>query len=210
MMMKVLGRKLFFMAAATAMWLAAIQPGVLSAQTSGVGGDGFTRLLWRGTNGSISLWKLDGNLNEMGVHVYGPFPDYDPIAITAAANSYTYVLWRNTDNSISLWGVYPALNLAFYKAYGPYPCFIAETLSADTNGNSTLRLVWRNTNGQADVWFLDNNLNYIRSQVYTNSFGFNPGPASAAAVKAATPGTADPQAAAAMNKNTAVQQSMPS
>jgi hypothetical protein len=108
MMMKVLGRKLFFMAAATAMWLAAIQPGVLSAQTSGVGGDGFTRLLWRGTNGSISLWKLDGNLNEMGVHVYGPFPDYDPIAITAAANSYTYVLWRNTDNSISLWGVYPA------------------------------------------------------------------------------------------------------
>jgi hypothetical protein len=207
--MKVLGKKLFFMAAATAMWVAAIQPGVLSAQTSGVGGDGFTRLLWRGTDGSISLWKLDGNLNEVAFHVYGSSPDYDPIAITAAANSYTYVLWRNTDNSISLWGVDPALNFAFYKAYGPYPGFIAETLSADTNGNSTLRLVWRNTNGQADVWFLDAALNYIRSKVYVNSFGYNPGPASGAAVTAATPGTADPQAAAAMKNHAVVQQSMP-
>jgi hypothetical protein len=132
-------------------------------------------LALEGTNGSISLWKLDGNLNEVAFHVYGSYPDYDPIAITAAANSYTYVLWRNTDNSISLWGVDPALNFAFYKSYGPYPGFIAETLSTDTNGNSTLRLIWRNTNGQADVWFLDAALNYIRSKVYVNSLGITQG-----------------------------------
>jgi hypothetical protein len=75
----------------------------VSAQTSGVGGDGYTRLLWRGTDGSISLWKLDGNLKEVSFHAYGPYPDYEPIAITAAADSYTYGLWRKTDNSISLW-----------------------------------------------------------------------------------------------------------
>jgi hypothetical protein len=149
--------------------------------------------------------ELDGNLNEVASHVYGSTPDYDPIAITAAANSYTYVLWRKTDNSISLWGVDPTLNVAFHKEYGPYAGYIAETLSADTNGNSTLRLVWRNTNGQADVWFLDAALNYIMSKVYVNSVGFNHGPAIGAAVKAATPVTADPQAAAAMTNHAIVQ-----
>ena len=39
----------------------AFHPGVASAQTqvAAVGTDGYTRAMWRGTDGSISLWKLD-------------------------------------------------------------------------------------------------------------------------------------------------------
>ena len=46
--------------------LSAIQPGIVSAQTSGVGSDGFTRILWRGTDGKISLWKLNASLLGVG------------------------------------------------------------------------------------------------------------------------------------------------
>jgi hypothetical protein len=204
-----LSKKLLFMAAATTMWAAAFQPGILSAQTSGIGGDGNTRLLWRATDGSISLWKLNGVLAYLGSHVYGPYATWEPVSITTAQNSYTYVLWRNTNNSISLWAVDPNLNYVFSKQYGPYSGWIAETLSADTNGNSTLRLVWKNVNGQVSIWFLDSGLNLVRSAVYGPYFGYNPGPTNGAAVTASTPGATDPQAAAAMKSAADVGKEMP-
>jgi hypothetical protein len=202
-------KKLFFMAAAAVICAAAIQPGILSAQTSGIGGDGNTRLLWRATDGSISLWELDGNLNFIRFHAYGPYYGYEPVAITTAANSFTYVLWRFTDNSITLWGVDPVLNFSFFHTYGPYTGWTAETLSADTNGNSTLRLIWRNTAGQVSIWFLDPGLNFVRNAVYGPYFGYLPGPANGAAAKATTSGTPDAKAAAAMTDQGASKKLMP-
>jgi DDE domain len=40
-----------------------------------------SRACFGGYERSISLWKLDGNLNEVAFHVHGSYPDYDPIAI---------------------------------------------------------------------------------------------------------------------------------
>ena len=47
-------KRLLAVAAAVTMW-AVIQPGTVSAQTSGVGPDGYTRFLWKGTDYSVSL-----------------------------------------------------------------------------------------------------------------------------------------------------------
>jgi hypothetical protein len=55
-------KRLLAIVAAFAMWTV-IQSGTVSAQTSGVGGDGYTRNFWIGTDGRISVWKLDPNLN---------------------------------------------------------------------------------------------------------------------------------------------------
>jgi hypothetical protein len=63
-------KRLLAVAAAIAMW-ATLQSGAVSAQTGGVGGDGYTRMMWRGTDGSISIWKLDPSLNSVGAHDYG-------------------------------------------------------------------------------------------------------------------------------------------
>jgi hypothetical protein len=61
-------RKLLAAAAAITKW-ATIQPGALFALTSGIGGEWNTRVLWRGTDSSISLWKLDPGLNCVTAHV---------------------------------------------------------------------------------------------------------------------------------------------
>src|SRR5438128_2497157 len=74
-----------------------IQPGSASAQNSGVGGDGKTRLLWRATDYHISLWRLGPSLDFELFHEYGPYVGFEPIAITTAPNNTTYVLWRHTD-----------------------------------------------------------------------------------------------------------------
>src|SRR3954447_26066167 len=89
-------KSLLTVTAAMAMW-AALQPGTVSAQTGGVGGDGYTRLMWRGTDGSISLWKLDPALFSAGAHTYGPYSGWLPIAMATTGSNLGYVLWNSTD-----------------------------------------------------------------------------------------------------------------
>ena len=145
------------------------------AQNSGIGGDAFTRLLWRGTDGSIVLYKLDANLNSISSLGYGPYDQWLPIALTVANNSDTYVLWRRTDGLITIWLLDANLNFVGSQAYGPFPGWIAEHLSADTNGFSTLRLTWRETSGAFSIWFLQPNLTVSVSKVYGPFFGYLPG-----------------------------------
>jgi hypothetical protein len=165
-------KRLLAIVAAVAMW-AVIQPSTVSAQTSGVGGDGFTRNFWLGTDGRISVWKLDRNLNFVTSHDYGPYAGYSPIALTVAPNNNAYVLWRYSDGSISLWLLDPNLNFVTAHQYGPYTGYAAIGLSSDTTNN--FRVVWRYTDGTLIVWSVDQNLNYITSKNYGPYFGWDPG-----------------------------------
>ena len=126
-----------------------IQP--VLAQSSGVGCDGATRLLWRGINQSITLWKLDATLNFLTNASFGPYKGWAPEAITTACNNNTYVLWLGlTADQLAFNGT--ALiqkldaNLKFvtqqtYTQTGLFP----DSLSADPS-NNTLRLIWRGGN----------------------------------------------------------------
>ncbi|MGB6175968.1 MAG: hypothetical protein WBF43_06455 [Methylocella sp.] len=187
---------------------ATIQPGTLSAQTSGIGGDANTRLLWRGTDNRISLWKLDHSLNYVTSTVYGPYDTWLPIALTTNADNNTVVLWRNTNGSISLWKVDPNLNYVTSVLYGPYAGWTADALSADTDGSSYIRVIWRETGGSVSVWCVDPNLNYCGNKVYGPYFGYDPGTA-AATFKSAASEAANAKAAAAMATKASVKNPHP-
>ena len=153
--------------------LSAIQPSILSAQTSGVGADGFTRILWRGTDGKISVWKLNAGLSHVADVQYGPFAGWDPIALTVGSNNNTYVLWRNTDGSISLWRLDGNLNFVTNRLFGPYDGWKAQGLGS---GGGQLRVIWRYTLGQVSVWNVDqNSLNLLDSAAHGPFFGWDPG-----------------------------------
>ena len=107
----------------------AFQPRIVSVQTSRVGNDGFTRVLWRGTDGSVSLYKLDANLNFVAEKAFEPHPGWKPLAITAADNNNTYILWANTDGRASLWKVDGHLNWISAHEFGPFAGFTAQSLS---------------------------------------------------------------------------------
>jgi hypothetical protein len=167
-------KKLLAIAAAVTMW-ASIHPGTASAQNSGIGGDGYTRLLWRNTDYHISLWKIAPNWAGAGAHEYGPYPGYIPVALTTDKFNYSYVLWRYTDGSISLWLVDPNLNFVTSHVYGPYPGYIAKGLSADAGGSANIRVIWRHTTGSVSVWNVDGNLNLVSSGAYGPYGGWDPG-----------------------------------
>jgi hypothetical protein len=168
-------KRLLAMAAAVAMWTA-IQPSTVSAQTSGVGGDGYTRFSWRATDDRISVWKLDQNLNPVLSHEYGPYPGWVVRGITVAHNNNTCVLWRYSDGSISLWLLDANLIFVTSHAYGPYAGWSAVGLGVTTDGTtSNYRVIWRNTNGSVSVWSVDQNLNFVSSQQAGPFFGYDPG-----------------------------------
>ena len=181
--------------AASTMW-SVFQPGTASAQSSGIGGDANTRLLWTGTDSRISLWKCDAVLLNCTSHQYGPIDGWTPVAITTTNNNKTCVLWKYTDGRISLWTVDPNLNFVHYTQYGPYTGWTALSLSADTNGNDWIRVIWRETEGSMSIWELSSCEAFVRYHAYGPFFGFVPGTAAAAAKPA--PGSAEAKAEEAM------------
>ena len=168
-------KKLLAVAAAVAMW-AVIQPGTVSAQTSGIGPDGYTRFAWRGSDNSLSLWQINPSLAFYNSHVYGPYNGWTPLAITTAHNDNTYVLWQYYDGTVTVWSVDTNLNYVTQKNYGPYTGWTAKGLSVENNGaGSGFRIIWRHTGGSVAVWQLDQNLNYVNSTNWGPYFGYDPG-----------------------------------
>jgi hypothetical protein len=148
-----------------------LHPGAASAQTSGLGGDGYTRTMWIGTDGSISLWKLDAALSFVGSHNYGPYPGWRPVALMTTPNNTSYVLWNYTDDTATIWVVDANLNFVTSRNFGPIVDWTAFALGLDINGN--LRLSWKSTVGQLSQWTFDASLNVIAySPIYGPYFGW--------------------------------------
>jgi hypothetical protein len=161
------------LAAAVVAIVLAFQPNPASAQTqvATVGADGYTRAMWRGTDGSISLWKLDPVLNYVGSHPYGPYPGYSPVALTMLGNN-AYVLWRYTDGTATIWLVDTNLNLVGSVNFGPERGWEPEGLGVDPYGN--LRLVWKTPANQINVWVINPALTVIGSSpTYGPYFGYS-------------------------------------
>jgi hypothetical protein len=167
------GLKSVLAATVTAIALAC-QPVAASAQTqvATLGADGYTRAMWRGTDGSISVWKLDPVLNYVGSHKYGPYAGWSPVALTLLSNNNTYLLWRYTDGTANIWVLDANLNFIASSTYGPVGGWTPEGLGNDPFGN--VRLVWKTPGNQVAVWVINAALNIVGSSPsYGPYFGWN-------------------------------------
>lgn len=162
--------KSILVAAAIAIALA-FQPGPASAQTIGMGGDGYTRGMWHATDGSINIWKIDPSLNFVGQHAYGPYGGWSPVALTTLPNNNTYVLWRYTDGTARLWVLDANLNFITSGQYGPIAGWTPAGLAVDNFGN--IPLLWATPQGQLAVWLFNPALNLIGSNTFGPYFGWS-------------------------------------
>ena len=167
-------QRLLAFAMAVTMW-AVIQPGTVSAQTSGIGPDGYTRFAWRGSDNSLSLWQINPSLAFYNNHVYGPYNGWTPLAITTAHNDNTYVLWQYYDGTVTVWSVDTNLNYLTQNFYGPYAGWSAKGLSVDTGTGSGFCIIWKHNSGSVSVWRVDQNLNFVGNYITGPYFGWDPG-----------------------------------
>ena len=193
--------KQLLMAVAGAVVWASVDPSIMSGQTSGVGSDGNTRVLWRATNGSVSVWKVDADLNYIDSHVYGPYDGWTPLSLAVSTTNRTYLLWRSTKGEASLWWLDQNLTFGNAVTTDAYYGWIPETLSVSPANPYDLRLIWKNTNGSVSMWILNADLTYLNSKVHGPYFGYDPGPAAAKRPLLQDPASrdGDARAAAAMN-----------
>jgi hypothetical protein len=142
--------------------------------TSGVGGDGFTRFLWYGTDGRILIEKCNATLAGCTQQIYGPVPTWIPTAYCVTNSNDSYVLWRNTTGLVAIWRL--DVNLGFINAalyQGPQAQgWEAYSLSCDTLPASTQRLLWKNTSGSVAVWIINRDLSLGTQVEFTQPFGW--------------------------------------
>lgn len=158
------------LSAASAAWAANDSSGA----TSGVGGDGFTRWIWYGTDGRVIIQKVNATLGASTQVIVGPVPTWFPVAYCVTNSNDSYVLWRNTTGLASIWRL--DVNLAFVSAnlyQGPQvQGWEAYGLSCDTVAASTQRLLWKNTNGQVAIWIINRDLTVGSQAAFTQPFGW--------------------------------------
>jgi hypothetical protein len=158
------------LAAATLAIALAFQSGAASACCGAVGADGYTRAIWHGTDGSISIWKTDRNLNVVASQNYGPYPGWREVGYTIIANNL-YILWKNDDGAATIWLLDSNLDVVTSNGYGPEAGWLPGGLAVDGFGN--LRLVWYTTENQVVVWLINEALQVIgSSQVFGPYFGW--------------------------------------
>ena len=163
-------RKLLISIAGVIALTLTFQPRTSSACCGVVGADGYTRTWWRGTDGSISLWKLDSSFNAAGSHNYGPYVGWSPISLTIVGNT-SYLLWRYTDGTALIWELDANLNYITSSSFGPVTGWIAEGLGIDGKGN--IRLVWHTPSNMVAAWVINTSLVTIGSSpVYGPYFGW--------------------------------------
>jgi len=123
---------------------------------------------------------VDGNLNYIDSHIYGPYDGWTPLSLAVSSTNRTYLLWRNTSGQAAVWWLDQDLGFGNSVSTDPYYGWIPETLSVSTGFPYDLRVIWKNTNGSLSMWVLNADLTYLNSRAFGPFFGYDPGPAAAA------------------------------
>jgi hypothetical protein len=144
----------------TLQWLMTIPPD-WNWNTQGIGdfnGDGRTDILWRATNGDVSIWYVGNTPGSFTPHEIGIIANDWTIQGTGDFNGDNRddILWRNSiSGDVGVWymnstpGSYSWQDLMTIPPGGNWN--IQGTGDFDGDGRSDI--LWRNTNGDTSIWY---------------------------------------------------------
>jgi Ca2+-binding RTX toxin-like protein len=127
----------------------------LGRQLNDTSGDGKSDLMWRNSDGSTSLWLMNGT----SVQTYGSFGQIPTAWQISASGDFngdgkTDLLWRHSDGSTSLW-LMNGTGVQSYGAFGQIPTTWQITTTGDFNGDGKTDLMWRHTDGSTSLWLMN-------------------------------------------------------
>jgi hypothetical protein len=126
-------------------------------------GDGNADILWYNTVGGVSIWLMTANGNQMqvlSVTNLGPVPVSWTIAGTGDFNGdgRSDIAWRNSNGDTSIWLMTAnarQVQVLSTADLGFVPTSWNVAVTGDFNGDGLSDILWRNTNGDTSVWFMN-------------------------------------------------------
>jgi hypothetical protein len=133
------------------------------AQTGDFNGDGKSDILWRNTNGDTSVWLMTVSGTQMQVLSatdLGVVPASWAIAGTGDfnADSKSDIVWYNSNGDISIWLITASgtqVQVLSTTDLGVVPAGWNVALTGDFNGDGRSDILWRNSNGDTSIWFMN-------------------------------------------------------
>ncbi len=118
------------------------------------------KILWRHTDGRISLWTVDSSGKVLLDIQHGPF-----VGFTAVNYADGKILWRHTDGRISLWTVDSLGRHLSDIQYGPFEGFTAVNYADG-------KILWQHNTGKISLWTVDSQGNHLSDIQYGPFEGF--------------------------------------
>jgi FG-GAP-like repeat len=131
--------------------------------TGDFNGDGFGDILWRNTNGDTSVWLMTGTpttVSVLSATDLGVVPTSWHIVGTGDfnGNGKSDILWHNDNGDTSIWLMTTTgtqVQVASTADLGVVPTSWSVALTGDFNGNGMSDILWRNSNGDTSIWFMN-------------------------------------------------------
>jgi hypothetical protein len=111
-----------------------------------------TRLLWRHSDGSIAIWRIDSGGTIVSHPIFGPFSGWEAMRLAVGPDRKTRILWRHTSGLVSLWTLGAADTLEGHRTFGPFDGWTVSDLAIPSDGN--IHLAWRHDNGAHGLWVM--------------------------------------------------------
>ena len=112
------------------------------------------RILWRNTNGNVSLWLTNAVGDLISGREYAPGNEWTTLGMTE-----NRILWRHNDSRAVLWVLDETGNITGSITHGPYPGWTPVSYANN-------RIVWRHNDGRVSLWNVDSNGNLISGKEY--------------------------------------------
>jgi VCBS repeat protein/FG-GAP repeat protein len=136
--------------------------------TGDFNGDGKNDILWRDTSGNVQVWFMNCDAAQLSCEGsssanFGLVPVSWSIAGTGDLNGdgKTDILWRDTSGNVEVWflncGAAAQLSCAgsWSANFGLVPISWSIAGTGDFNGDGKNDILWRDTNGNVEVWFMN-------------------------------------------------------
>jgi VCBS repeat protein len=129
-------------------------------------GDGMADLLWRNTDGDISIWLMNGTMVSSTPNL-GTVDNGWSIVGTGDFNGDGYgdILWRNGNGDTSIWlmtGTATQVQVLSGTDLGFVPTGWSVAQTGDFNGDGNADILWHNTNGDTSIWLMTANGTQMR------------------------------------------------
>jgi hypothetical protein len=133
------------------------------AQTGDFNRDGKSDILWHNANGDTSVWLMTVSGTQMQVLSatdLGVVPTSWGIAGTGDFNAdgKSDILWHNSNGDTSIWLMTTSgtqVQVSSTTDLGVVPTSWSVALTGDFNGDGKSDILWRNSNGDTSIWYMN-------------------------------------------------------